>query len=335
MQTTFPAEWAPQARVIIAFPHSPDWANDLEPAARAMRDAIKAIAGVCPVTVLDTGNFNSGGGARDAKPSDKVLVRPARLDDSWVRDFGPITVFRNGRPVMLDFEFNGWGGKFDHAHDNLATRNYLMTEGYGYEEYPFILEGGSVESDGLGTLLTTTTCLLSEGRNGWTTRAEAEEKLRGPLGADRFLWLEHGHLEGDDTDAHVDTLARFLDTETIAYVRCDDPTDDHYPALAKMEAELRAFRTRNGAPYRLLPLPWPPAVYSKEDGHRLPATYANFLISNGTLFLPTYFSGAGTDAEAIALLEAETPYRIVAVDCRPFIGQHGSLHCLTMQIPAT
>jgi agmatine deiminase len=194
-----------------------------------------------------------------------------------------------------------------------------------------VLEGGGLESDGQGTLLTTAECLLSLNRNPHLSKSQLERQLKNRFGLDRILWLHHGYLAGDDTDSHIDTLARFCDPETIAYVRCDDPTDEHRPALLEMEKELKSFRTAAGRPYRLVPLPWPDACFA-EDGHRLPATYANFLIINGAVLVPTY--RVRQDAEALAVFKNLFPDRaVIGIDCRMLIEQHGSLHCVTMQYP--
>lgn len=195
-----------------------------------------------------------------------------------------------------------------------------------------VLEGGGIETDGEGTLLTTEACLLNPNRNPTLSRAEVEAQLGEDFGVDRVLWLANGHLEGDDTDSHIDTLARFCNPTTIAYVRCDDSNDPHYEALAAMEQELQAFRQRNGDPYRLIPLPWPQACFDPEDGHRLPATYANFLIINQAVLVPTY--GDPADATALSALAVAFPeHTLIPIECVSVIRQHGSLHCLTMQLP--
>ena len=185
--------------------------------------------------------------------------------------------------------------------------------------------------DGSGTLLTTARCLLAPTRNPKLTQDGLEARLKELLGLDRILWLQHGHLTGDDTDSHIDTLARFCDARTIAYVACADPDDEHHAELKAMEEELRALRAADGRPYRLVPLPWPRARYD-DDGRRLPATYANFLIINGAVLVPTYDDPA--DGPALARLRECFPGReIIGVDCLPLIYQYGSLHCVTMQLP--
>lgn len=266
----------------------------------------------------------------------KNLIRvEISSNDTWARDHGPITLFRDGSPVVADFGFNGWGLKFAADRDNLIN-GQLFSKGIFHpsatyqNRLNFILEGGSLESDGEGTLLTTSACLLAPNRNQPMTQQEIEEALKEMLGIARVLWLNHGYLAGDDTDSHVDTLARFCDPRTIAYVKCDEVADEHYEALSAMEQELRDFVTVTGEPYRLVPLPMADAVYS--EGERLPATYANFLILNNAVLIPFY--GTGKDEIARHQLQQAFPDReVIGVDCSPLIRQHGSLHCVTMQLP--
>ncbi|MCB0571570.1 MAG: agmatine deiminase family protein, partial [Phaeodactylibacter sp.] len=254
--------------------------------------------------------------------------------DTWARDHGAITVEEDGQWVLLDFMFNGWGLKFPAFHDNLITGRLYEQGVFG--SWPLrrpgmVLEGGGIESDGQGTILTTAECLLSPNRNPHLSQADIERQLSEWLGATHILWLHHGYLAGDDTDSHIDTLARLCPNDTIAYVRCGDPDDEHYAALQLMENELRAMRTKAGAPFRLTPLPWPQACYAA-DGFRLPATYANFLVINGAVLVPTY--GAPQDDEALEIIGNCFPGRaVIGINCRMLIEQHGSLHCITMQYP--
>jgi agmatine deiminase len=262
-------------------------------------------------------------------------VRLFRIDgnDTWARDFGPVTVIENGEPVLLDFGFNGWGLKFAADLDNLITHRLADAGAFSapLRTIGLILEGGSIESDGNGTLLTTSACLLSPNRNPHLGREALEAELAALLGSDRFLWLENGYLAGDDTDSHIDTLARLCPDDTIVHVTCDDPDDEHFPAISAMIGELWGFRTREGKPYRLIPLPWPKARFD-EDGQRLPATYANFLVINGAVLVPTYRDI--NDESALSAVRLAFPGRsVIGVDSLPLILQHGSLHCVTMQLP--
>lgn len=264
----------------------------------------------------------------------RVALYTAPSDDSWSRDHGPITVFDHDQPVLLDFHFNGWGRKYPHERDNQITRRLHQQGAFDGTELrgvDLVLEGGSIEVDGNGTLLTTTSCLLSPERNPEYDCIGLEGLFTELFSVQRVLWLEHGHLAGDDTDGHIDTLARFCDTQTIAYVRCDDPDDEHYEPLRAMEEQLRGFESAAGEPYRLVPLPLP-AAQLDAHGRRLPATYANFLIINGAVLVPTYNDPA--DATALQTLqECFTEREVIGVDARPLIHQNGSLHCVTMQLP--
>lgn len=264
----------------------------------------------------------------------QVLYRTLPSNDSWARDHGPLTVLQDTRPMLLDFTFNGWGGKYPAALDNALTRQLHQSQAFGTTSLTtidLVLEGGAIEVDGAGTLLTTRRCLLAPTRNPALDQVQIEQRLAGLLGITRVLWLDHGHLAGDDTDSHIDTLARFCSPDTIAYVQCDHPADEHYRELHAMEQELMALRTAEGKPYTLVPLPWPQPKCNAE-GQRLPATYANFLIINDAVLLPTYEDPA--DAVAIARLQTCFPQRtIVPIPCLPLIHQYGSLHCVTMQLP--
>jgi agmatine deiminase len=335
---SLPAEWAPQSGVMLTWPHDgTDWAPLLDTVEHVfvliareitLRERVLIVCRDSLHAAHVEGLLSTAGADRRA-----VLTTIAPSNDTWARDHGPITVMENTRPLLLDFTFNGWGGKFDAALDNRINRTLHAGGAFAtaLRTIDMVLEGGGIESDGEGTLLTTSHCLLSPHRNPQLDRAGTEARLREVLGVQRILWLDHGHLEGDDTDSHIDTLARFCDPRTIAYTACDDTTDPHYADLAAMAAQLRALCTADGQPYRLVPLPWPQARYD-EDGRRLPATYANFLIINGAVLVPTYADPA--DAVALERLRDCFPDReIVGIPCLDVIRQNGSLHCLTMQLP--
>ena len=265
---------------------------------------------------------------------ENVRLIQCATNDTWARDHGAITLLDADEPVLLDFKFNGWGLKFASDKDNLITRRLIdanALHGRYVNCLGFVLEGGSIESDGKGTLLTTSECLLSPNRNGQMTQKEIETYLRNTFHVQQVLWLDHGYLAGDDTDSHIDTLARLCPNDTIVYVQCTDITDEHYEALRLMEEQLKTFRTLQGEPYRLLPLPMANAII--EDGERLPATYANFLILNEAVLYPTYNQPDNDRRAAEVLQQAFPDYEIVGIDCRTLICQHGSLHCVTMQYP--
>ena len=265
-----------------------------------------------------------------------VRFMECETNDTWARDHGAITMLDSEGASLLDFMFNGWGLKFASDKDNLITRQAVKVgflNGRYVNRLGFVLEGGSIESDGLGTLLTTSECLLSPNRNGQMSRDEIEDYLCSVFHLKQVLWLDHGYLAGDDTDSHVDTLARLCSPDTIAYVQCTDTQDEHYEALHQMEEQLKIFRTLNGNPYRLLALPMVDKI--EEEGERLPATYANFLIMNDAVLYPTYRQPENDQRAKEVLQEAFPEYEIVGIDCRALIKQHGSLHCVTMQYPAS
>jgi len=289
------------------------------------------------ISAHDAAHLQHVSGVLRASGADMARIHlfQAPSNDTWARDHGPITVLRNGKPRLLDFVFNGWGGKFEAELDDQVTQRLHALGAFGktpLETIPLVLEGGSIEVDGAGTLLTTSRCLLAPTRNPGLSRQNVEARLKAWLGAERVLWLEHGYLAGDDTDSHIDTLARFCSANTICYVACDNAQDEHYAELKLMEQELKQLRKSDGTPYQLVPLPWPQAKYD-EAGQRLPATYANFLIINGAVLVPTYDDPS--DSVALERVRQCFPEReIIGIPCSPLILQHGSLHCVTMQLPA-
>jgi len=326
-----PAEWAEQQFVQLTWPHAEtDWAYMLDEVnacfVKIAREIIKHenLLIVC----TDTDEVEQLLGDADLS---RITFAEMATNDTWARDHGGITVLKDGKPVIYDFTFNGWGLKFAANHDNMITRRLYSAGIFGEARhrncFDFVLEGGSIESDGEGTLLTTAECLLSDNRNN-LSEEDIEVRLKEYFGLKKVLWLNHGYLAGDDTDSHVDTLARLCDKSTIAYVKCDDPEDEHYVELKKMKKELRQFQNSEGRYYRLIPLPMADAIY--EDDERLPATYANFLIINGAVLMPTYNSPK--DEIAKEQLQRAFPDReIVGINCLALIKQHGSLHCVTMQ----
>ena len=330
----FPAEWAPQQFVQLTWPHADtDWAYMLEEVQLCFKNIAREIAQRQRLLIVapDVEDVRRQI-ANEVNMANVTLVQ-LPSNDTWSRDHGGITIFEDGKPVILDFQFNGWGLKFASDKDNLITER-LYQAGHLFGELRncrnFTFEGGSIESDGNGTLLTTSECLLSPNRNATMTREDIEAYLLDTLGARQLLWLDHGYLAGDDTDSHIDTLARLCPNDTILYVKCDDVADEHYEALHRMEEQLKSFRTLSGQPYRLIALPMARPAY--EDDERIPATYANYLVINEAVLVPTY----GTDLDAFALAQVQQAFpnhKIVGVDCQALIRQHGSLHCVTMQYP--
>ena len=331
----FPPEWFAQSAVQITFPHkNSDWARMLAEAEKCFIQIIETIARFQKVLVVcaDVPYVQS----RILKNFQAQIIFVALAsNDTWARDHGGITVFDDENPVVLDFIFNGWGMKFAAHHDNVITQKLfaknIFSESVKRENISFVLEGGSIETDGNDTLLTTTDCLLSENRQAHLSKQKITSLLKKYLGIQKVIWLTHGYLAGDDTDSHIDTLARFADAKTIMYVKCDDKTDEHYEALIKMEAQLKKATDLYNAPYKLVALPMCTACFNA-DGERLPATYANFLIINGAVLVPTY--NVPEDELALEIFRAHYKSKeVIGIDCRVLIEQNGSLHCVTMQYP--
>jgi agmatine/peptidylarginine deiminase len=277
-------------------------------------------------------------GDAGAQPS-RLRFALAPSDDSWARDHGPIAVLEDGAPTLVDFDFNAWGQKYPFARDDAIVRTLHCAGAFG--ERPLVpgglvLEGGAIDTDGAGTLLAVERTLVDPLRNPGRDRGAIESVLAERLGIRHFLWLRHGQLAGDDTDGHIDTLARFCDPRTICYLRGENADDPDYPGLSAMETELQALRDPQGRPYRLVPLPCPAPVLETRGpnrGARLPAGYANFLILDGAVLMPVYDDPA--DALALEILAGLFPGReVLPLDCRPLIRRGGSLHCVTMQLPA-
>ncbi len=336
MNPRLPAEWEIQDGVLLAWPHeATDWSGMLDEIQPVFTEIIRQIARFERVLLTAP----SGSTTADYLVSAGVDLKNVTIcelpnNDTWARDFGPITILYNNKPVLLDFGFNGWGLKFPSNHDNQISKRLkeLGALKPNLNTIGLIFEGGSIESDGLGTILTTAECLLSPNRNPQLSKSEIEQALASLVGARRILWLNHGWLAGDDTDSHIDTLARICPDNTIIYQACNNPIDEHYQTLKLMEEELKSFTAPDGSPYKLIDLPWPTARFDK-DAHRLPATYANFLVINGAVLVPTY-RDPENDQRALELIRQAFPGReTIGIDCSPLLEQHGSLHCVTMQLP--
>ena len=331
-----PAEWAPQSGIQLTWPHAgTDWAHMLTEVQACFAAIAREIAQRELLLIVTPEPEEVKKQISATVNMQNVRFMECETNDTWARDHGAITMLASEGASLLDFMFNGWGLKFASDKDNLITRQAVESgflNGRYVNRLGFVLEGGSIESDGLGTLLTTSECLLSPNRNGQMSRDEIEDYLCSVFHLKQVLWLDHGYLAGDDTDSHVDTLARFCSPDTIAYVQCTDTQDEHYEALHQMEEQLKTFRTLNGNPYRLLALPMVDKI--EEEGERLPATYANFLIMNDAVLYPTYRQPENDQRAKEVLQEAFPEYEIVGIDCRTLIKQHGSLHCVTMQYPA-
>lgn len=334
-----PAEWEPQSGAMLTWPHDKsDWApvlSTIEPVFARIAVEISRRENVLINCIDPTqAEYLRAHLIQAGAAAAHLFFAVVPSDDTWARDYAPLTVLTDHVPCLLNFSFNGWGGKYPAELDDVLSSSLHklgVFTGVRFASETFILEGGSIESDGQGTILTTASCLLATNRNSSCSQMQIEQTLATRLGNQRTLWLQHGQLEGDDTDGHIDMLARFCDTETIAYQSCDEPAYRFFDELKAMENELQQFKTLSGNPYNLIPLPWPAA---KRDarGQRLPASYANFFIFNNAVLLPGYQDQA--DQLAVNQLQRCFPdHEIILIPSLPLIQQAGSLHCLTMQFP--
>ena len=338
-----PAEWEKQAGVQLTWPDETTPWYELEKVQECYVDIAAAVLRHEELLVVtsdpDAARARMEEIARERAVSldtDRIRFVRCEINDTWARDHGGISVHGdNGEKYIFDFVFNGWGLKFASDKDNQITKNIFFGNAFAEDVLcvdmrPFVLEGGSIDTDGCGTLMATSECLCSKNRNEYLDREEIEGELRSAFGLERVLWLDHGSIAGDDTDSHVDILARFCSPDTIAYTQCTDPDDENYESLRAMEEQLRSFRTADGRRYNLVPLPLPDAMYL--DDYRLPGSYANFLIVNGAVLVP----GTGSPKDEVArraLSEVFPDREVVVIDCRALLSGHGGLHCVTMQFP--
>ncbi len=334
-----PPEWHIQHFILLAWPdETTDWKPYLEEIRATMRAIVEAISRYEEVVVVGrepSEIIDYLGMSLSSEQMERVRTVACPINDTWARDFGAITLLPtdDGEPIFLDFQFNGWDKKFPATFDNNITKTLYekgVLRGQLSDNNDFVLEGGSIESDGQGTIFTTSRCLLAANRNQPLTQMDIERQLIRRLCSKRVVWLHHGQILGDDTDGHIDTIVRVCPNDTLLYVKAaeDDP---QYPDFCALETELKALRTLAGEPYTLLPLPMPKAIYY--DGERLPATYANFLVINNAVLVPTY-QQAELDQEACKIIQTAFPDRqIIPIDATVLIRQHGSIHCLTMQFP--
>lgn len=335
-----PAEWEHQSAIQLTWPHSgTDWNEYLAEINETYAEMAETITRYEKLIVVSP----EGESVKkllaqrlNTERMERITFHECPTNDTWARDHGFITLkdkLDNKARKLLDFQFNGWGGKFEASLDNKINQSLHAASFVGGEysdNNDFILEGGSIESDGKGTILTTTCCLCAPHRNQPLTQIQIEAELKKRLYAQRIIWIDHGRLTGDDTDGHIDTLVRIVPNDTLIYVGCDNPQDEQYAELRLMEEQLKTLRTIEGKPYRLLRLPMPQAMFY--DNERLPATYANFIVINNAVIYPTY-NQPENDTKAEETLKQAFPEReLIGIDSSIVVRQHGSLHCCSMQL---
>ncbi len=344
-----PGEWQPHLATYLVWPHNREtWPGKFELIPPICARIAAAIAEFEPVRILVNAEHEIDqvrAMVREAARSsrmDRVEIVVIPTNDAWIRDHGPIFVnrietatgadARGGGPgqLALDWKFNSWGEKYGAFDlDDVVPRR--LAERYGFEvvEPAIVLEGGSIEPNGAGSILTTESCLLNPNRNPDLNRAQIEDYLKTYLGATNVLWLGDG-IAGDDTDGHVDDLARFVAPDTIVTVVEDDPADANHAALADNLKRLRAMRDQDGRPFRIETLPMPRAVYCEDT--RLPASYANFYLANGGVVMPEFDCEADSIAAA-TLVRLFPQRRVVGIPSTDLVWGLGAIHCLTQQHP--
>ncbi len=340
-----PAEWEPQSAIMLTWPHdNTDWKPYLPQITNTyieLADIITHYEHLLVATPDINSTWYDLHDRLSPEQMDKIHLYEVDSNDTWARDHGPITLVLRKKqntwmvPIrLLDFKFNGWGEKFRWEKDNAINLQlyYKAVFNADLENHQgFVLEGGSIESDGKGTLFTTSQCLLAPHRNQPLSREDIDHLLKTFFNLRQVVWLDHGNLIGDDTDGHIDTIVRVAPHDTLLYVGCDDTEDEQYEDFQALEKQLKGLFTFEGYPYRLLKLPMPDPIF--DNGERLPATYANFLILNKAVIYPTY-NQPEKDEEARRQIQLAFPDRdIIGVDSRTIVRQHGSIHCLTMQLP--
>jgi agmatine/peptidylarginine deiminase len=317
------AEFEEQGFTQIIFPHAQtDWAPYLREAQKCFKDIINTIIKFqkCLVICADVEAVK-----KHFTPHKNLFFIQYLTDDTWARDCSALSLSQDAKTKLLDFQFNAWGGKFAAKKDNAMSQAIKKIYTAPLQKLDFVLEGGAVESNGKDTILTTSACMLNPNRNPKLNNIQITQNLKEYFGAEHILYLNHGYLAGDDTDSHIDTLARFINEDTIMYVSCKNKEDEHYKELLFMQEELSMIAKEREL--KLIPLPMPSAIYYEEQ--RLPATYANFLFVNGAVLVPLY--NVAEDIEALEIFKDTFKEReIVGIDCSTLIRQHGSLHCVTM-----
>ncbi|HWK54699.1 MAG TPA: agmatine deiminase family protein [Hyphomicrobiales bacterium] len=327
-------EWEAVEAVLLAWPHaSTDWQPWLAAIEQDYVALATAIADTAVPLILcqDAAHQAHIEGLLAGRCRQAPHLVQAPYNDTWCRDYGPVAVRREGQLTLLDFQFKGWGDKYDARLDNGINQRLAALWQAPLVTVEYELEGGSIETDGQGGLLTTAHCLLDSNRNKGYDKPAVEALVLGQLGLERIQWISEGALLGDDTDSHIDNLVRYCGEGTIAYLACSREDDVHHAGLAAMREQVLALRRRDGSPYRCVAIELPEARF-EETGARLPASYVNFLILNERVLVPVF--GCSQDALALDALAGCFPDKtLVPVPGGNLIRQFGGPHCATMQLP--
>ncbi len=331
-----PAEWEPQSALLLTWPHKQsDWKNSLAEIEQIYLEIIIATS-ACQKTIVICYDESHSYHILNLLQQASVLTHRFQLivcptNDTWCRDYGPLFTLVDGKPVLNNFSFNGWGEKYPFELDDSVNKT-LYQQGLftntSLRNIDIVLEPGSIDTNGQETLLTTSSCLLK--RYPDKSRHDMQKLFKQHLGCDRVLWLEHGRLTGDDTDGHIDNLARFVDTNTIVYCSCQDSAHPDYQSLRDMEAELKALTDDGALNFNLIPIAMPATRF---DEQYLPASYINFLVINGAVLVPQF--GVAEDITAMNTFKQCFPdRRVIGIISTALIKQYGGIHCATMPLPS-
>jgi len=332
----FPAEWEPHAATWLAWPRNPaTWPGIFAQIPGQFAQFARAVARFEPVHILAAGETAARSAEQYMAGVARVTIHDIPTNDSWIRDFGPTFLVSEdpGRPkALVDWGYNAWGGKYPPFDADNAVPAEIARRFAWHRFHPgLVLEGGSIDGNGQGLLLTTASCLLHPSRNPGLNRADIEWYLRHYLMIDQVIWLA-GEIAGDDTDGHIDQLARFVAPRTVVHAFEENSSDVNHRPLAELERMLRQVRLSDGEPLRLVRLPMPAPVYHQE--RRVPACYANFYIVNGAVIVPQFDDPA--DHRALEILgELIADREVVGAPCRDLIWGLGAFHCLSQQQPGT
>jgi agmatine deiminase len=335
-QITIPAEWAQHKAIWTCWPSAADlWLEDLEPARAEIGAMIKALIATTPeggagdvVHVLASGPV-AAANAREALPS-HVHVHDVPFGDIWLRDTGPIFARDGDNSLALRFNFNGWGGKYDLAHDDTVGDAVARLSDTAIQKADFVLEGGAVDHDGEGTVLTTRQCVLHPNRNGDWTQEVAEAHFAKALGAKKVLWLGDGLLN-DHTDGHVDNIARFIGPGRVMCMEAYGDDDPNRDVLDEIAADLAVMTDASGRALEVIRIP-SPGLVTDEDGEAIPASHMNFIIGNASVVVPHYGTPSA-DAALRAIAAAFPGRRVVGINSTAILTGGGSFHCITQQEP--
>ena len=334
MKLTLLPEWYPQKYILITWPHKySDRYNSYNQIQLTYIELVTTISQLDKIIILAHSKEHQEEIIKQLEPGEANLtnieLKIIQTNDTWIRDYAPLSCLDNKKLTFIEFTFNGYGNKYPFNYDNRVPQKLLeqdLISTLVTEE--LILEGGSIETDGKGTLLTTTSCLLNPNRND-ISKTTLEKKLKQVFAIEKIYWIENTYLAGDDTDGHIDNFVRFIDPTTIFYAKCQDQNDEHYNNYLQIEEQLKYITNSQEQKYTLVPIPTPPPIL--KNNRRLPASYLNFLITNNSIIVPSF--SINLDIQVKNIFNKYCKNKTISmVDCCTLIQQGGGIHCSTMQL---